>query len=273
MIAVAIAALLVGFLMGRLRGARAEREAAARRLAALAAALESESDPLPVAGASSELSTLVGALDARWVRRGQEREEAVQGALQRLAAFLKVAVGAPLNRALQSGGQSYRAGVEDALGAIDDLEFFLEVPPAGAEETDMRIACRRVIREFVESWDAKVREMLPNEPVNIRLNADAFMDALFLILHNAAHFSGGQRITVELSEVGPDVLVAVRDSGPGFSADALLRALDPFYSTSEGGLGLGMPQARRLVETQGGSLRFKNLDEGGAEVTLTFPRA
>jgi len=271
---IALATLVVGFLIGKVAGARAEKGSAALRLSALVNAVASERETLPTTEEGSELAALIRALDVGWVRRGQERDDAVHAALERLSAFLQVAVEAPLNRALESGdGSASRTDVEDALGAIDDLEFFLEDPPEGAGPTDLRASCRRVIREFVESWGLTVRELLPDDPVSVRINPDAFMDALFLILHNAAHFSEGKRVTVELSEVGHEVHVAVRDSGPGFSADALLRALDPFYSTAKGGLGLGLPQARRLVEGQGGSLRFRNLDEGGAEVMVSFPKS
>jgi signal transduction histidine kinase len=98
------------------------------------------------------------------------------------------------------------------------------------------------------------------------------MDAVFLILHNAARFGDGQPIDVTLAEDGHEVRVSIRDRGPGFSAEALLRALDPFYSTAPGGLGMGLPHARRLIEGQGGVIRFRNAEAGGAEVTVALPK-
>ncbi len=268
----ALVAVVVGFLLGRKVGADAQVRAAKGRLADLVRFLRGEGGQGPSSlPRTGEIQPIAEALVAGWTRKGEEREEAVHAALERLSAFLQVAVEAPLNRALASSAESYRHDIEDALGAIDDLEFFLEEPPEGSGPTDVRAASRKVIREFVESWGITVRELFPDRPVNARLNPNAFMDALFLILHNAAHFSDGQRITVELQEVGHEVHVSVRDRGPGFTAEALLRALDPFYSTSPGGLGMGLPQARRLIESQGGQLRFRNLKEGGAEVTVSFP--
>ncbi len=178
----------------------------------------------------------------------------------------------PLSSALSSGGTNLRDGVEDALGAIDDLAFFLEEPPEGSGPTDVRESVRRVVRDFVASWDVPVRERLPDQAVRVRMNPDAFMDAVFLILHNAARFGDGQPIEVSVVEDGHEAQVHVRDRGPGFSAEALLRALDPFYSTAPGGLGMGLPHARRLIEGQGGLLRFQNLESGGAEVTVAFPK-
>jgi two-component system C4-dicarboxylate transport sensor histidine kinase DctB len=67
------------------------------------------------------------------------------------------------------------------------------------------------------------------------------------------------------------VRIFVRDRGPGFSADALRQALHPFYSTSPGGLGLGLPYARMAVKAQGGEVILRNREEGGAEVELILP--
>lgn len=255
--------------------ARAELEA---DRAALARALQPQ-DGNPPTILSDESPDTVGirrALEEGWVLRGQERAEAVEAALARLSAFLRVAVEAPLNRALTADtadSASLRDGVENALGAIDDLEFFLEPPPEGGAPTDVGEALRQVVAEFQESWpDQRLRERIPEGTFTARANEEAFKDAVYLVLHNAAIFGEGGPVDVVLEENGHELLVFVRDKGPGFSADALLSALDPFYSTSEGGLGMGLPQAKRLIEGQGGALRFRNMRKGGAEVTLALPR-
>lgn len=258
------------------RRARAETDAAVRaRLADVAASLRVHpgeppgilSDPPP------DTEEIRSALSDGWVLKGHEREEAVEAALRRLSAFLKVAVEGPLNRALAVDSESVRDGVEDALGAIDDLEFFLEPPPEGGGPTDLRQALLDVVAEFREAWpNQRVRERISEGAFTARMNPEAFKDAVYLVLHNAVVFGDGGPIDVVLEEKGHEALVMVRDKGPGFSADALLSALDPFYSTSEGGLGMGLPQAKRLIEGQGGALRFRNMRKGGAEVTLAMPK-
>jgi signal transduction histidine kinase len=77
-------------------------------------------------------------------------------------------------------------------------------------------------------------------------------------------------------EPGGDALgveVVVRDNGPGFSAEALLRAAEPFYSTKRLGTGLGLANVKRLVEDHGGELVLGNRPEGGAEVRLRLRAA
>jgi two-component system sensor histidine kinase TtrS len=98
-------------------------------------------------------------------------------------------------------------------------------------------------------------------------------DAIFLVLHNAGEFGEGQPVQVTLGADGGKAHVRIRDEGPGFSAEALLKAMDPFYSTSPGGLGLGLPHARKVVNSQGGEVFLRNGETGGAEVEIVLPMA
>jgi signal transduction histidine kinase len=80
-------------------------------------------------------------------------------------------------------------------------------------------------------------------------------------------------VQLTLGEEGGRAFLRVQDSGPGFTAEALLKAMDPFYSTSPGGLGLGLPHARRAVNSQGGEVFLRNGERGGAEVEIRLPLA
>jgi signal transduction histidine kinase len=99
---------------------------------------------------------------------------------------------------------------------------------------------------------------------------------LINLIRNAAESissSGRQngRISVEadLTEANR-VLVMVRDNGPGFDPDILARALTPFTTTKEEGLGLGLALARSTAETHGGQLLVESTG-AGAVVSFTLP--
>ena len=70
------------------------------------------------------------------------------------------------------------------------------------------------------------------------------------------------------------VVLILRDNGPGFSAEALQQACEPFYTTktSARGLGLGLAICETLIKALKGRLLFANHSEGGAEVTLCLRR-
>jgi two-component system, OmpR family, sensor histidine kinase BaeS len=74
-----------------------------------------------------------------------------------------------------------------------------------------------------------------------------------------------------------DVILTVRDHGPGISPEALPRVFERFYradksrSREEGGTGLGLAIARRLAEAHNGTLTAENHAMGGALFTLRLP--
>jgi two-component system sensor histidine kinase HydH len=72
---------------------------------------------------------------------------------------------------------------------------------------------------------------------------------------------------------GSDVVVDVRDHGPGLAPGDEERIFEPFYTTRVRGTGLGLAVARRAVEQHGGTLRAWTHDGGGALFRVTLPGA
>jgi signal transduction histidine kinase len=70
---------------------------------------------------------------------------------------------------------------------------------------------------------------------------------------------------------GPWLVLAVRDSGPGFDVQNLDKMKDPFFSTKDTGTGLGLAIVTSIVESHGGTVTLANHPEGGAVVRLTLP--
>ena len=66
-------------------------------------------------------------------------------------------------------------------------------------------------------------------------------------------------------------VVEVRDDGPGIAPKIQERLFEPFISTKETGLGLGLSICRRLVEANGGAIHGGNASEGGAVFAFTLP--
>lgn len=68
--------------------------------------------------------------------------------------------------------------------------------------------------------------------------------------------------------------ISLRDSGPGFEAEAARRMFDPFYTTKATGTGLGLAIVHRIVDAHGGRIIVRNnkAPERGATVELLVPR-
>jgi signal transduction histidine kinase len=67
------------------------------------------------------------------------------------------------------------------------------------------------------------------------------------------------------------VSIAVRDSGPGLPPAEIRRVFDPFYTTKENGLGMGLSICRSIVETHGGRLWASANAPRGAVFQLVLP--
>jgi len=85
---------------------------------------------------------------------------------------------------------------------------------------------------------------------------------------NSAPESNGQGSSPDRSCVE----VRLRDNGSGIPPAIRRRLFEPFVSSKETGLGLGLSICKRLIEDHGGAIRGDNRPEGGAEFTFSVPR-
>ena len=67
--------------------------------------------------------------------------------------------------------------------------------------------------------------------------------------------------------------VLISDSGAGIETAAREKMFQPFYTTKQKGLGLGLSICRSIVAQHGGDITITNRAAGGAEVLIEFPRA
>ncbi|HEU5192595.1 MAG TPA: ATP-binding protein [Methylomirabilota bacterium] len=103
------------------------------------------------------------------------------------------------------------------------------------------------------------------------------VDQVFLnLLANAAQaIAGPGAITIETRREGDAAVIAVADTGPGISPDALGRVFDPFFTTKPvgEGTGLGLSISYEIVTKHGGEIRAENAPGGGAVFTVRIPLA
>src|SRR5947208_4653940 len=70
-----------------------------------------------------------------------------------------------------------------------------------------------------------------------------------------------------------DILVSMRDSGPGFPSGMIEQLFEPFFSTKAEGTGMGLAISRSIIKAHGGTLSGENCDDGGACFTVRLPQA
>ena len=61
------------------------------------------------------------------------------------------------------------------------------------------------------------------------------------------------------------------DNGPGFVADIVHQAFEPYVTSKPKGTGLGLAIVKKLVEEHGGQITARNREQGGAEISILIP--
>jgi C4-dicarboxylate-specific signal transduction histidine kinase len=107
------------------------------------------------------------------------------------------------------------------------------------------------------------RVQLQQVVLNLILNA---VEAMGSIAEGARELS----ITTKQYEAG-DVLVAVRDSGPGIDPGCLARVFDAFYTTKSSGVGMGLSICRSIIDAHGGRLWAEPTEPRGVVFQFTLP--
>jgi len=71
--------------------------------------------------------------------------------------------------------------------------------------------------------------------------------------------------------VSDELLISISDTGIGVSEEFLDKIFEPFFSTKKGGLGLGLPLAKKVVEEHGGRIEFISILGKGSEIKIYLP--
>ena len=115
-------------------------------------------------------------------------------------------------------------------------------------------------------------EDIPEIPCDPQRLRQVFLN----ILDNAAkHGGAGKRIETDMRYENGQVIVRIRDFGPGIPEDELPLVKKKFYkgSSSVRGTGIGLAVCDEIVEMHGGTLTLENAEGGGTLVTVSLPAA
>jgi PAS domain S-box-containing protein len=178
--------------------------------------------------------------------------------------------------------------VNHLVRLVDDL---LEMSRITSGKIDLRkepVEIATVIRSAVETStpliDAgghQIATSLPLEPLTVEADPVRLSQVIANLLNNAAKYTepGGQ-IWLTVSRDGHEVVVLVRDTGIGISSAILPQVFQMFiqadrdHKRSQGGLGIGLALAKRLIEMHGGRIEAKSAGEGlGSEFMIRLPLA
>lgn len=133
-----------------------------------------------------------------------------------------------------------------------------------------------------------VQPMFQPEPVEVRLEIPAGLPAvtadpvryeqiLFNLVSNAVKHGGGRPIAIAARRRSGQLVVSVRDQGPGIAADSMERIFHPLEQLTPGsagqqsGSGLGLTIARNLAVLMSGSIEVSSAEGEGAVFSVALP--
>ena len=173
---------------------------------------------------------------ARAIQRAQRRLGAMIGEIKDFAR----------------GGGTYQLEVQDVRAAVEEAVALLRF--------DGEVRARVLKAEF------------EGRPIG-RIHRNKLMQVVINLVRNAAQASPpGAEVRVVLDDDhGPRLRVI--DHGAGMPAEVVARLGEPFFTTKEGGTGLGLGITRRIVAEHGGTLVVRSEPGQGTEIEVRLPPA
>ncbi len=110
---------------------------------------------------------------------------------------------------------------------------------------------------------------------SLRVHVDPAKTALAiqkLVINAVEAMEEGGELRIDIRASPDSVEICVKDSGTGIPPEAEESLFEPFVSSKKQGNGLGVPTAKRIVESHGGSLSYITKQGEGTTFTISFPK-
>ena len=174
----------------------------------------------------------------------------------------------------RSADESVRAGQ-----IVNRLRRFI----TKGEIERQRESLAAIVREAVAI--AHSDDSIEGAHVKLKLDPDAddvvvdriqLQQVVFNLVRNAVEAMAGgahRELTIVTRRVRDQIELLIADRGPGLPAEVEARLFEPFITTKEAGMGIGLPICRSIVRAHGGDIRAEPRPSGGTVFIVSLPRA
>jgi signal transduction histidine kinase/CheY-like chemotaxis protein len=176
---------------------------------------------------------------------------------------------------------------EQLTRLVDDLLDVSRISMGHVELKQETLPLSEVIELAIETaaplWRAKGHEITRHaapEDVYVQGDRARLVQIFGNVMNNSAKYTDeGGRIGIRVAATADTVKISIEDSGVGISAEFMPRLFDLFAQAdrtldrSQGGLGIGLPVVKKLVEMHGGAISAQSEGLGsGSTFEITLPR-
>ena len=167
-----------------------------------------------------------------------------------------------------------RGEVEHLNRILTDFRRYANLPPLTLETCDLAVLIEEVL-DFNEP-EAQRQKVQVNREIDalppVQLDQSQFKQALLnLIINGVQAMEDGGTLTVRAIQLDEGVQIDVEDTGQGVEPEQLDKVFDLFFSTKEGGTGIGLTIAKQVIEGHGGSINVESSPGQGAKFSIVLP--
>ena len=159
--------------------------------------------------------------------------------------------------------------VENLRALVQEFADFARMPSLSLSLNDLNAVIHDVVRLYPE---ARIQTDLLSDLPELNLDVEQIRRVLINLIENAIDAAGTNTpLTIHTRLEDETVIFRVADQGPGISAEDRDRIFQPYVSTKESGMGLGLAVVRTVIEDHHGSVTVGENADGGAAFEILLP--
>ena len=198
----------------------------------------------------------------------------IQLSAERLAVKLAPKLEVADQETLRRGTQTIVSQVGAMKHMVDDFAIYARQPRPGQMQHVDLCALLLDVLGLYDNLGPHVAISLPDAPLFIQGEPTRLRQVFHNLISNAVEAQADvpdPNFAISLAANVNEATLTFADAGPGFGADVLAHAFEPYVTTKAKGTGLGLAIVKKIVDEHGGRVALDNAPEGGARVTLVFP--
>ena len=157
---------------------------------------------------------------------------------------------------------------------VNEFSEYARAPRLNLELTDINETIKEISHLFENSGIKITTTLLKGLP-KIKVDVNMMRQVLINLIQNAqdAMINNTKKpsIKINTNKYKNYLILSIEDNGPGFSADILKKAFEPYVTSKSHGTGLGLAIVKKIIEEHEGTIAVENIKNGGAYINIQLP--
>ncbi|MGH8003791.1 MAG: sensor histidine kinase, partial [Limisphaerales bacterium] len=174
-----------------------------------------------------------------------------------------------------------KESLQDIIQSVDKLDVWIQrllgfarplsVEPVKTELSGLIADCLRLSEAQLQAKKIAVEDRIGQIPP-VAADPSLLEQVLSAVIINALEaMNEGGNLSIQATADGREATLSVSDTGKGIPAGMLERVFKPFVTDKLAGTGLGLAQAKKIVDLHGGEIKVESRPGTGTTVSVTLP--